>query len=83
MKRAMSDNNSESEDNANDGSHNMSGGSNASGNHSNHNNNNRGPKRSRNEETIRLLIPSRVSTSQLSYKIKLKTAYTVFRVILI
>lgn len=66
MKRAMSDNNSESEDNVNDGSHNVSGGSNASGNHSNHNNNNRGPKRSRNEETIRLLIPSRVSTSQLT-----------------
>ncbi|XP_031616486.1 poly(rC)-binding protein 2 [Contarinia nasturtii] len=63
MKRAMSENNSESEDNVNEGVMNLSsgGGSNASGNHSNnnYNNNNRGQKRFRNEETIRLLIPSR------------------------
>lgn len=51
----------------NDGVNNLSsgGGSNASGNlnnnNNNNNNNNRGPKRSRKEETIRLLIPSRVS----------------------
>ncbi|XP_055320981.1 heterogeneous nuclear ribonucleoprotein K homolog isoform X2 [Sitodiplosis mosellana] len=60
MKRSMSENNSDGEDNMNDGANNLSsgGGSNASGNYSN-NNNNRGQKRSRNEEMIRLLIPSR------------------------
>lgn len=64
MKRSMSENNSESEDNVTETGHNESVGSNASGNHSN-NNNNRGQKRFRNEETIRLLIPSRVSINQL------------------
>lgn len=68
MKRAMSENNSDGEDNLNDGANNLSsgGGSNASGNYSN--NNNRGQKRSRNEEMIRLLIPSRVSTNPYKYK---------------
>lgn len=66
MKRAMSENNSDGED-MNDGANNLSGGSNASGNHSNNNNNNRGgQKRFRNEETIRLLIPSRVSIKFVS-----------------
>lgn len=66
MKRAMSENNSDGED-MNDGGNNLSsgGGSNASGNHSN--NNNRGQKRFRNEETIRLLIPSRVSRKPYIY----------------
>lgn len=65
MKRAMSENNSEGEDNMNDGGNNLSGGSNASGNYSN--NNNRGQKRSRNEEMIRLLIPSRVSRKPFKF----------------
>lgn len=66
----MSENNSDGEDNMNDGANNLSsgGGSNASGNHSNNNNNNnRGQKRSRNEEMIRLLIPSRVSIKTNRY----------------
>lgn len=62
MKRSMSENNSESEDNINDVNVSSGGASNASGNHSNSSNNtSRGQKRFRNEETIRLLIPSRVS----------------------
>lgn len=65
MKRAMSENNSDGEDNMNDGANNLSSGgcSNASGSHSNNNNNRGGQKRFRNEEMIRLLIPSRVSTN--------------------
>lgn len=65
MKRAHSENDLESEDNINDTANSVNsggGGSNASGGnqHSNNNNNRGGPKRNRNEEQIRLLIPSRV-----------------------
>lgn len=66
MKRSHSENDLESEDNINDTANSVNsggGGSNASGGnqHSNNNNNRGGPKRNRNEEQIRLLIPSRVS----------------------
>lgn len=80
MKRSMSENNSESDDNVNDGANNVSSGnvSNASGNHSNSSiNNSRGPKRFRNEETIRLLIPSRVSTNSKLWIILVFSRYSV------
>lgn len=60
MKRAQSDSNLEGDSSPNGDASSGGGGSgiNTSGNY----NNNRGPKRHRsNEETIRLLIPSRVS----------------------
>lgn len=70
MKRSNSESNSENEDNLNDNVTNMSsgGGSNASGGGGgggggNNNNNRGGQKRFRKEETVRLLIPSRVSRS--------------------
>lgn len=61
MKRAMSENNSENEDLMSEGMNVSSGGGSNSG--GNNNNNSRGQKRFRNEETIRLLIPSRVSSN--------------------
>lgn len=64
MKRSHSENNLESDDNMNDAANSVNsggGGSNASGGNQHSNNNNRGQKRNRNEEQIRLLIPSRVS----------------------
>lgn len=61
MKRSLSDNNLDMEDNLSDGDSNaiIGGINNIVGNLGN--NNNRGQKRNRKEETIRLLIPSRVS----------------------
>lgn len=59
MKRSHSDNNLDNESNHSDDETTHSGSIGGSGN-GNGNNNSRGPKRNRNEENIRLLIPSRV-----------------------
>lgn len=75
MKRSNSESNSENEDNLNDvtnmssgGGSNASGGGGGGGGGGNNNNNRGGQKRFRKEETIRLLIPSRVSWTFFAIK---------------
>lgn len=71
----MSENNSENEDLMSDGMNVSSGGGSNSG--GNHNNNNRGQKRFRNEETIRLLIPSRVSRNRMEFGLDFSIAQKI------